>query len=464
VESVGALGQGAQVGIRCLDAGVGGAGFQGVPDEVTEAAEGGAELDELGDPAAGAPADQACEEGLAALGGGLEDLAELLLPVNRLWRPDTPGRPLIRRSWGEQRDSGSGIGGSMALRVCATEEGPRLADEADGAGAAAVNRFLGHLAARAFSPATVRAYAFDLLNFLRFCAERGLGLASVRPADVFAYLDWQARTAGRAGGTVVRLAERRGAAPATMNRRIAAVRGLFEYLVMAGDIAASPVPAARRSSGLRASRRGLLGHLGPGRPRSGGRLVRAERRLPESLEPADVEAFLADLATHRDRAIVLAMLLGGLRAAEVRGLLLANVDMGLRRLRLTGKGGRERVVPADAAFFAELAAYLREERPKGCRTAQCFVVLRGPTAGQPLTEAGLRSLFRTHREHSGAIRVRPHRLRHTYGSELASAGVDLLVLRELMGHVSPETTAGYVHLSPETLAAQYAAARGVSGR
>jgi diadenosine tetraphosphatase ApaH/serine/threonine PP2A family protein phosphatase len=50
----------------------------------------------------------------------------------------------------------------------------------------------------------------------------------------------------------------------------------------------------------------------------------------------------------------------------------------------------------DAAFFAELAAYLREERPGSCRAAECFVVLRGPTAGQPLTEAGLRRIFRTH--------------------------------------------------------------------
>ena len=68
------------------------------------------------------------------------------------------------------------------------------------------------------------------------------------------------------------------------------------------------------------------------------------------------------------------------------------------------------------------------------------MVLRGPTAGQPLTEAGMRRIFRTHRARSGAVRVRPHRLRHTYGTELAAAGIDLLVLRELMGHASPETT------------------------
>jgi integrase/recombinase XerC len=133
-------------------------------------------------------------------------------------------------------------------------------------------------------------------------------------------------------------------------------------------------------------------------------------------------------------------------------------------VRIVGKGGRERTVPVDRAFFTELASYLRVERPPGLGTRECFVVLHGPTSGQAITEAGLRSVFRYHRATSGAARVRPHRLRHTYGSELAAAGIDLLVLRELMGHVSPETTAGYVHLSNEHVAAEYAAARTVMGR
>jgi site-specific recombinase XerD len=81
-----------------------------------------------------------------------------------------------------------------------------------------------------------------------------------------------------------------------------------------------------------------------------------------------------------------------------------------------------------------------------------------------MTEAGMRSMFRYHRTVSGVTRVRPHRLRHTYGTELAAAGIDLLVLRELMGHASPETTAGYVHLSDEHVAAEYAAARAVMSR
>jgi integrase/recombinase XerC len=325
------------------------------------------------------------------------------------------------------------------------------------------NAFLAHLRTRGFSPATVRAYAYDILSLARFLQEKSIGLADVVPTDVFGWVDWQNAPRG-SGGTVVPISAAHRAAPASVNRRAAAARAFFEYLVMIGARPDNPVPSPRRGQGLRPKARGMLGHLAPGRGRSSGKLVRQQRHLPDSLDMADVSAFLASLSTHRDRAIVLVMLLGGLRAAEVRSLLLADVDQGRRRLRVAGKGGKERVVPVDAAFFAELAGYLRCERPPGLKTAECFVVLHGATAGSPMTEAGLRSLFRYHRIASGAIRVRPHRLRHTYGTELAAAGIDLLVLRQLMGHASPETTASYVHLSGEHIAAEYAAARAVMHR
>jgi site-specific recombinase XerD len=348
------------------------------------------------------------------------------------------------------------------LSVVRSDDGWRL--DGPWSGCESVNRFLAHLRARGFAAATVRAYAFDSLNFGRFCVERGFGLADVTAADIFDWIEWQTRGTRPASGNVVGLVRFAGAAPATVNRRVAAVRALFEYQVVLGARAENPVPAPRRGQGLRPKARGVLGHLGPGRPRQGGRLVRQPQRLPEALDPHDVAAFLADLHTHRDRAIVLAMLLGGLRAGEVRRLRLADVDQGRRTVRVVGKGDRERTVPVDGMFFVELATYLRAERPAGLATRECFVVLRGPTRGAALTEAGLRSIFRHHRHTSGATRVRPHRLRHTYGTELAAAGIDLLVLRELMGHASPETTAGYVHLSVEQLAADYAAARAVMGR
>jgi len=343
----------------------------------------------------------------------------------------------------------------MTVTVVQVDGGHRLAG--DWSGVTPANAFLAHLQARAFSVATVRAYAFDLVNLGRFLQQQDTPLERVGPVDVFAWVDWQG-VRRAAVGPVVRLA-RSGSAPATVNRRVAAARALFEFLVMTGMLESNPVPTARRGQGLRPAARGMLGHLGPGRPRSGGRLVREQRRLPESLDVADVQAFVTGLRLHRDRAMVLAMLLGGLRSAEVRGLRLVDIDQGRRRVTVVGKGGKERTVPVDRAFFTEVTAYLRLERPVGLSTPECFVVLRGPTTGRPVSEAGLRSLFRRRRHATGLLRVRPHRLRHTYGTELAAAGIDLLALRALMGHASPETTARYVHLSVEHLAAEYAAAR-----
>jgi integrase/recombinase XerC len=74
--------------------------------------------------------------------------------------------------------------------------------------------------------------------------------------------------------------------------------------------------------------------------------------VPESLEPGDVAVFLADLRTFRDRAIMLAMLLGGLRAAEVRSLRLAAVDMGLRRVRVMGSAAVSQVIPSAAGIVS----------------------------------------------------------------------------------------------------------------
>ncbi len=193
---------------------------------------------------------------------------------------------------------------AASVTVERRDGGHRLAGSWAGVGAA--NAFLTHLESRAFSPATVRAYAFDVVNFARFLDERGVDLAQVVPTDIFDWIDWQSvRRPGR--DKVVAITARRSSAPASVNRRVAAVRAFFEHQVLAGSRQDNPVPAPRRGQGLRPKTRGVLGHLGPGRPRQGGRLVRQQRRLPESLESTDVSAFLADLVTYRDRAIVLLM-------------------------------------------------------------------------------------------------------------------------------------------------------------
>jgi site-specific recombinase XerC len=111
-------------------------------------------------------------------------------------------------------------------------------------------------------------------------------------------------------------------------------------------------------------------------------LVRAPKRLPGALEAREVAEFVADLSTARDRAMALLMLLGGLRAMEVRGLLLADVDLGLRRVRMLGKGGKERTVPVDAEFFTELAIYLRSERPPAAAPANALSCCAAPRVGR----------------------------------------------------------------------------------
>ncbi|MFV0307844.1 MAG: tyrosine-type recombinase/integrase, partial [Desertimonas sp.] len=179
------------------------------------------------------------------------------------------------------------------------------------------NRWLVHLEARNRSPATVRGYALDLVSLGRFLEHARIDWTELVPADVFDWLEWQARPVSSARERVVAIGKAHGAAPSTMNRRVAAVRGLFEYAVMCRLVGRNPVPAPRRSSGLRARRSGLLGHTAGRRTPGPARLVRQDRPSPETVDASDIEVFLADLNTHRDRAITSAMLLGGLRASEV---------------------------------------------------------------------------------------------------------------------------------------------------
>lgn len=109
------------------------------------------------------------------------------------------------------------------MRVVPSESGGFRIDGVGGSDGVLVDAFLDHLRVRAFSPLTVRAYAFHVLSFLRFCDEHSLKLSAVRPMDVLDFLDWLARPAHN--GNVVVLRRRGGASPATMNQRIAALRG-----------------------------------------------------------------------------------------------------------------------------------------------------------------------------------------------------------------------------------------------
>ncbi len=152
------------------------------------------------------------------------------------------------------------------------------------------------------------------------------------------------------------------------------------------------------------------------------------------------------------------MLYSGLRSCEVLALQVTDVDIGARWLLVHGKGGKDRRVPIDADLAAVLHTYLLTERPEGC-SAALFLVGKGPTRGQPLTAAGLQTIFRYHRAVTGVNAAAPHALRHTFGTALAEAGVDLAVMQSLLGHAHVDTTARYIHLAPAHVKAQYDAAR-----
>jgi site-specific recombinase XerD len=348
-----------------------------------------------------------------------------------------------------------------SLRVLGSGERWRIDGERDAAGLQLCNDYLGYLADRRYSPASVRAYAFDLLHFVRWLGREDLGLDAVDTGVLLRYLA-ACRAEHREGqhDNVIWMASGRatGFAPATINRRLAAVSGLFSFRSMRDPAVANPVPkgpAARRAAA--GERAGLLAHLGRPKPRSKLR-VREPRRLPRGLDRAETAALLGSFRTDRDRAIAGLMLLSGLRSAEVLGLRVADADIGRGWVRVTGKGGKERRVPVDPDVAGLIQSYLLAERPETASPA-LFIVAKGPHRGQPLTAAGLRRVFRYHREISGVAAGHPHALRHSFGTALAEAGVDLPVLQALMGHDHADSSAAYIHLAPAHVRAAYDAAR-----
>lgn len=325
-----------------------------------------------------------------------------------------------------------------------------------------VNDYLGYLVDRRYPPRTVRSYAFDLLHFARWLLAESVVLAAVDTDVLLRYLAACRATVlrGQHGGNVVDLRSGRtaGYAPATVNRRLAAISGLFAFRAMRDPAAVNPVPrgpAARRTS--KGERSGMLGHLALPRPRSRLR-VREPRRLPRGLTRDETRALVASFRTDRDRAIAGLMLFSGLRSGEVLGLSVTDVDIGRGWVRVVGKGDKERRVPLDPDVAGLVQAYLLAERPE-TDTATLFVVAKGPHRGRPLTPAGLRRVFRYHRAKAGVPAGHPHALRHSFGTALAESGVDLPVLQALMGHDHVDSAAAYIHLSPAHVRRAYDDAR-----
>lgn len=336
------------------------------------------------------------------------------------------------------------------------------------AGAAAsrfglVNEYLAYLADRNYSPKTVRAYGYDLLAFCRWLAAEDLPLPEATTEMLLRFLRVcrEAKVPGRPGSNVVRLSGRRmdQYAATTINRRLAAISGLFVFAAMRDPDMTNPVPKGREARWrVPGERSGMLAHT-VRRPRNRSSLrLREPRRLPRALSQSDAAELLASFRTWRDQAVAGLMLYCGLRSAEVLGLGVTDADIGGRWLKVVGKGQRERRVPLDADVASVIQVYLLTERPES-DSDRLFLVAKGPNRGQPLTPAGLRTIFRYHRGLTGIVGGHPHALRHTFGTALAEAGVDLAVMQALLGHAHVDTTARYIHLAPAHVKEEFDAAR-----
>jgi site-specific recombinase XerD len=267
---------------------------------------------------------------------------------------------------------------------------------------AAIERFL---SSPALSEATRRAYRGDLHEFERWLADRGTRLESV---DVRTLAD-SAAELGRA--------RPRKLAPATIGRKLAAVRSFLRHA-----LGAARVPDAS---------------FAPRRP----------RRLPETLHLREVDAALDgvqgdDVLAVRNRALLELVYSAGLRSREAVDLDLGDVDFEQERVQVRGKGEKERVVPLGEEAAHWVARYLHESRPHLARGAEnaLFISARG----RRLDTSTVRRLF-----------AHPHRLRHAFATHLLEGGADLRTIQELLGHSSLSTTQVYSHVDGKRLRRVY---------
>jgi site-specific recombinase XerD len=284
------------------------------------------------------------------------------------------------------------------------------------------------------------ATAFDLKVFFTLVAKRP---AAVTTKDVVGFVAEQRRGNGKVASIV---AGGSGLSARTVARRLSSVSSFYAYLLARGDagVQANPVP---RGLATRRTRRAG----GQGAP-----LIRVPRSLPRILAADEVDALVGVLRTERDRAMVDAMLLGGLRRSEVLGLRFEDLHPGERRVFIAnGKGGHQRMIPMAERFFATARRYLDLERPPEAATDRVFVVLKGPRRGEPLSAYGLDEILDGARARAGLAHGTCHQLRHTCFTRLREAGMALEAVQAQAGHASIETTRIYLHLGDRWLADEY---------
>jgi site-specific recombinase XerD len=284
---------------------------------------------------------------------------------------------------------------------------------------AVLRRFDDDLRRRAAAEKTRRAYALDLGQFSAWAGAAGLEPAAV---DTRALRRYAASLSAR------------GLQPATVARKLAAVRGLFRSLVEHGDLEANPADLV-------------------GAPKRG-------ERLPKTLKPAEVSALLDRIPARgplevRDRAMFELAYATGLRAEEIISLDVESVRHDAEELRVEGKGGKTRFVPAGEPALRAVERWLAMGRPALLRTdaERALFISR---SGRRLSTSDVRRRLRVWTRHARLpAGVSPHALRHSYATHLLEGGADLRAIQELLGHASISTTQVYTRVESARLRAVY---------
>jgi integrase/recombinase XerC len=269
---------------------------------------------------------------------------------------------------------------------------------------------------RLASPHTVDAYRRDVKSFIAQCGE--MSLCDVQRRHVQDWLVSQ-HVAGRA--------------PASLTRRLSALRSMFDTALRAGWCTANPTD----------------GMTPP----------KQSKRLPRTLSAEQTSLLMqsTDAASElRDMALLAVMYGCGLRVSEAVGLDMADVDMQSAEMRVHGKGGKERIAPMAEGVCRLLGEYLEQRLAHADIHAQALFLNR---SGGRLTARSVQRMLKQRALATGAdTAVTPHRLRHSFATHLLAGGVDLRAIQELLGHASLSTTERYTHLDIDRLSGIYDAA------
>ena len=287
------------------------------------------------------------------------------------------------------------------------------------AGAGAwIERYLAHLRTeRRLSPNTESSYRRDLGALAAFCDTERLG--SWTKLDNFHIRTFAARE------------HRDGLGPRSVQRRLSAVRGFFNYLIRERVIEANPAADIRAP--------------------------KAARRLPKTLDVDQIASLLerktTDPLSRRDLAMLELLYSSGLRLAELAGLDVQDLDLADRTVRVLGKGSKTRILPVGRQAIVALRVWLSE---------RASIVKPGVTAlfvgqnGRRLGGRGIQQRIRRWAAGSElGIPVHPHLLRHSFATHLLESSRDLRGVQELLGHADISTTQVYTHLDFQHLARVY---------